>query len=303
MSIVFRPLPAPVAAGARVGVMTLAGPVDPDRVSEGLALLRESGFSVVQAPNLHRRTGYLAGGDGERLAGLEALLDAGVDVLIAARGGYGTTRLLPDLPWERLEAWGGWVVGFSDVTALHAALSPRFPVATLHGPMVTTLGRDPESTGRLLRYLRGATPSELFDLAGTVVLRGGVAAGPAVGGNLSVLAALEGTPYRPSYEGAVLFLEDVGEPGYRLDRLLTQLRQTSALAGVRAVLAGELHRCGRDEPGFEARWHELLLEAAPAGAVVVAGLSFGHGTVNVPFPLGGGVEVDTRRGVVRWEGP
>ena len=283
--------------------MTLAGPVDPDRVSSGLALLRSFGFSVVQAPNLHRREGYLAGGDGERLAGLEALLDAGVDVLIAARGGYGTTRLLPELPWERLAAWGGWVVGFSDVTALHAALSSRFPAATLHGPMVSTLGRDPVSTERLLGWLRGQGPAELLGLEGATVLRGGTALGPAVGGNLSVLAALEGTPYRPSYDGAVLFLEDVGEPGYRLDRLLTQLRQTSALTGVRAVLAGELHHCGRDEPGFEAHWHELLLEAAPAEAVVVAGLAFGHGTVNLPFPLGAGVEVDTRRGVVRWEGP
>ena len=281
--------------------MTLAGPVDPERAAEGLGVLRDLGFSVVPSPNLGRRTGYLAGSDDERLAGLENLLDAGVDVLIAARGGYGTTRLLPRLPWERLAAWGGWVVGFSDVTAFHAGLSRRFPAATLHAPMVTTLGRDSESTTRLVAWLRGGAGEELFRLEGAKVLRGGRASGTAAGGNLSVLAALEGTLYRPDYEGAVLFLEDVGEPAYRLDRLLTQLRQTAALTRVAAVLAGELRDCGRGDEKFEDRWHELLLEAAPAAAVVVAGLPFGHGTVNLPIPLGATVEVDTRRGAVRWE--
>lgn len=283
--------------------MTLAGPVDPERVSEGLALLRDLGFEVVPSPNLDRRTGYLAGGDDERLAGLEHLLDQDIDVLIAARGGYGTARLLPRLPWGHLAAWGGWVVGFSDVTALHAALAGRFPVATLHGPMVTTLSRDHRSTALLMAWLRGRAPGELFDLSAATVLRHGRARGPAVGGNLSVLGALEGTPYRPSYEGAVLLVEDVGEPGYRLDRVLNQLRQTEALSRVAAVLAGELCDCGRNEPGFQTRWHELLLEAAPADVPVVAGLPFGHGTVNLPFPLGGMLDVDTRRGTVRWEGP
>ena len=128
------------------------------------------------------------------------------------------------------------------------------------------------------------------------VVRGGKASGRSVGGTLSILAALTGTPYEPDYDGAVLFVEDVGEPLYRLDRLLTQLRLSSRLGKVRAVLSGRLEQCGTGERGWRARWRELLDEVAPSGAVVVEGLPFGHGAVNTPFSLGVEVVVDTARG-------
>jgi muramoyltetrapeptide carboxypeptidase len=134
------------------------------------------------------------------------------------------------------------------------------------------------------------------------VVRPGVARGVAVGGNLSVLTSLAGTPFAPDLGGAVLFLEDVGEAGYRIDRLLTQLRLSSRLDAVKALITGRLTRCGRGEQGWRERWRRLLDEAAPPGAVVVEGLPFGHGRENLPFPLGVEVTVDTRRGEVSWEG-
>jgi muramoyltetrapeptide carboxypeptidase len=297
-----RPLPAPLKRGARVGVMAPAGPCDPAAVQAGIEFLRSHGFKPVRAPNLASRTSYTAGTDERRLAGITALLDEGAEALLAARGGYGVMRLLPGMPWERLASWNGWVVGFSDITALHAGLSTRFPSATLHGPMVTSLGRDPASGEMLVAWLLGRAPRVFFEVRPARVVRPGVARGVSVGGTLSLLAGLVGTPYEPDYRGAVLFLEDVNEPLYRLDRLLTQLRLSSRLAEVKAIVSGRLVRCGRGESGWRERWRALLLEATAPDTVVVEGLPFGHGGANVPFPLGAQVEVNTVRGEIAWGG-
>ncbi len=282
--------------------MAPAGPCDPAALAAGVSRLRGLGFEVVVAPNAETRLGYLAGTDEERLAGLDALLDAGVEALVSVRGGYGVMRLLQELPWTRLAAWQGWVVGFSDITALHSALATRFPRSTLHGPMVASIGRDERAAEMVHSWLTGQAPARLFEFGAARVVRAGVARGIAVGGTLSILAALAGTPYESDYNDAVLFLEDVAEPLYRLDRLLTQLFLSSRLANVRAIVVGRLARCGRGEAGWRERWRDLLLGSAPAGAVVVEGLPFGHGGLNVPFPLGVEVEVNTARGEVTWGG-
>ncbi len=294
-------LPPPVPAGGTIGVMAPAGPCPSEALDSGVAWLRGRGYKVVVAPNARSRTGYLAGSDAERLDGVTRLLDRGVHALIATRGGYGVMRLLPELPWDRLSAWGGWVVGFSDITALHAALAARGARATLHGPMVTSLARDPRGAESMVSWLSGRAGGEVFRFSQRHVLRAGSARGVSVGGTLSIMAALAGTPFEPPYDGCVLFLEDVGEPLYRLDRLLTQLRLSSRLGRARAVILGRLSRCGRGEAGWRERWRDLVLAAAP-NAVVVEGLPFGHGGTNVAFPLGVELEIDTRRGVVSWGG-
>jgi muramoyltetrapeptide carboxypeptidase len=281
-----------------VGVVALSGPVHEGALASGLALLRDEGFVTIEAPNLRARERYLAGDDASRVAGLEAVLDAGADAVWAARGGYGLTRILPLLPWDRLAAWGGWVIGFSDVTALHAGLATRAPVACLHAPMVQSLTRHRASTAATLALLRGEVRQPLMHAGRGRTIRPGRARGVAVGGNLAVLAALAGTPFEPDYEGGVLFIEDVGEPLYRLDRLLTQLRLSTRLDSVNAVVAGRLARCGRGEADWRVRWRELLREVAPPAAVVMEGLPFGHGVANMPIPLGAEVEVDSERGTV-----
>jgi muramoyltetrapeptide carboxypeptidase len=294
-----RPLPPPLAPGARIGVAALAGPVDPTRIETGVAALRDAGYQVVEAGNLRERRGYLAGDDAARIAGLEAMLDGEVEAIIAARGGYGVMRVLERLPWQRLRAWGGWIVGHSDLTAFHAALGSRFPRATLHGPMVQEIG-SPAALQRVTAWLSGAAPRQLFRVGTPAVVRPGTARGVSAGGNLAILAALSGTPFAPDLDGSVLFLEDIGEPTYRLDRLLTQLRLSSMLAGVRAVVAGRLTRCGERGTRWRERWRELLAEAAPPGIPVVEGVGFGHRAVNRPFPLGVEVVVDTGKGSISW---
>ena len=271
-------------------------------LAAGVAWLRAAGFRVEVAGPRAARGEYAAGSEAERAAAIHQLVDRGARALISARGGYGVMRVLPLLDWERLAAWGGWIVGFSDITALHAALASRFPAASLHGPLAVTLRRHPPSAQRVVDWLTGRAPRRLFSFAPRRVVRAGRTRGVAVGGNLSLLAALVGTPWEAGYDDAVLFIEDVNEPGYSIDRLLTQLRLSSRLGRVRAVLTGQMSRCGLGEAGWRQRWRQLLAEAAPDATVIVEGLPFGHGTVNAPIPIGVEVEVDTARGTVIWGG-
>jgi len=288
----------PLESDEPIGVIALSGPVDPARLAEGLEVLRSWDHPVELASNLRAREGYLAGTDEDRLNGLCELLDRGVRTFIAARGGYGATRLMDRLPWERLVSDRVRFVGYSDLTAILNPLAVS--VVQIHGPMVAAGLHRPGNSSRLLDLLRGGDVGrEVFSLVGASVLRHGRAEGRALGGNLSVLAALMGTPWEPDLNGAVLFLEEVAEPPYRLDRLLTQIRGSASFGGVKALICGTLHAC-RPHAECVAGWSDLLLEATPAGTPVAFGLPFGHGARNMAFPVGATVEVDTRRGTVSW---
>ena len=139
----------------------------------------------------------------------------------------------------------------------------------------------------------------LFRFPRRSVVRAGRAEGRAVGGNLSVLTSLLATPWEPDFDGAVLLLEDVDEPLYRLDRMLTHLRSSGRLRNVKALIGGSLRGC-RPASIRAKMWRSLLLEAAPAGAPIVIGLPFGHGATNMAFPIGGRVTLDTRARKLRW---
>ncbi len=289
----------PLSPNEPIGVVALSGPASPSRLERGLSILRSWGRKVVEAPNLRQISDYLAGPDDSRIEGLHALLDQGVRVIWAARGGYGVTRLLDRLPWDRLAENEVMFIGYSDATALLNPLALRSGVVQVHGPVVTELGEwDAPGFVRLRALLEGRLRGgRLFDLEDRNIVRSGSAVGKALGGNISLLAAVAGTPWAPDLRGAIFFLEEVNEPLYRLDRLLTQLKSSGMLSNVKALISGDLCGC---EPECDARWRQLLQEAAPAGVPVVHGLPFGHGPTNLAFPVGACVEVDTDAGALIW---
>lgn len=290
----------PLAPGEPIGVVALSGPVDRERLAAGLAVLEGWGNPLILAPNLEASAGYLAGDDAARRAGLERVVGRGAKLVIAARGGYGVTRLLPSLPLEELASAGVRVVGYSDVSALLNTLVAAGGVAQIHGPMAAAGLTRPTNERRLRSVLSGGLAgSVLFRFDADRVVRPGRAEGPAVGGTLSLMAALIGTAYEPAFGGSVLFLEEVGEPLYRLDRMLTQLRVSGRLRGVKALICGSLRGCG---PAAErARsWRLMVAEAAPPETAIVVDLPFGHSARNLAFPIGAKVEVDTAAGVIRW---
>lgn len=285
-----RPLlrPDPLAPGALVHLIAPSSGFDRARFDTGLALL-EARYRASLGAALFSRAGFLAGDDAARLADLErGLAEPAVGALIAARGGYGATRLLPHVDVAQVRRAGKWLVGFSDVTALHAVWA-RAGLCSLHGPMVCSLPEaDPPVRAAWQALLEGAPPTPLTDLT---VVRSGSAEGRLLGGNLTVLAALAGTPYFPPLEGAVLALEDVGERPYRLDRVLTTLLQSGLLAGVRAVVLGAFTESAPGPDGV--RVEDVLAERlGQLGVPILADAPFGHVRNNCPLLFGALARVD-----------
>ncbi|MDH3524260.1 MAG: LD-carboxypeptidase [Acidobacteriota bacterium] len=285
--------PPALRPGARVGVAALSGVVDREALGRGLAGLRALGFAPVPAANLALEEGLFAGSDRERLDGLHRLAaDPSLDAIVFARGGHGMLRLLPDLDWELLASRPRWFVGYSDLTPFLMQVVQRLGWVALHGPMAAVepaRGLAADEARSLREALGGLGPATL-PLIGAA---GGWDAveGPLVGGCLSLLAATLGTPWALRAADCILFLEDVGEPLYRVDRMLQQLRLAGALAEVRGIVLGKL-----DESGAEGASPEDLRAAVAAAAgseVPVAwGCPSGHCRPNLTLPLGARARVE-----------
>jgi muramoyltetrapeptide carboxypeptidase len=294
--------PAGLRVFDRVAVVAPAGPVDRGRFDAGLRVLAER-YRPAFDDALFARARYVAGDDGRRLDELTAALtDETVGAVFAARGGYGTMRLLPRL-WPKLKSGGirpKPVIGFSDLTALHLALQAAGWMS-IHGPTISQLGgQPPEAVARLFHLLESPT-TPAPPLTGTPLV-GGVVEGPLLGGNLALLSALVGTPYLPAFDEAVLLLEDVGERPYRLDRMWTQLAQAGVLDRVRAIALGDFTDCEEAESDYTSA--EVLRSlVAETGLPCIGGLAIGHGAVHLAVPLGGRVRLDGDRGMLEFLGP
>jgi muramoyltetrapeptide carboxypeptidase len=284
-------IPPRLAPGDLVAVVAPSSPFPWDQLWPGLAWLRARYRLRISAAMLSR-DGYLAGSDARRARELAAaVLDDEVKAIVVARGGYGAMRVLEEVPWEALARRPKWLVGFSDVTALHA-MAWAAGVCSVHGPNVTGLGRDasPAVRAAWLACVEGSTHARAW--RGLQVLRGGTAAGPMLGGNLALLHAMAaaGRLVVPP-AGAVLALEDVGEAPYRVDRMLTSLRLTGVLGRAAAIVLGGFDRC---TPGPDGRTvGEVLIErTADLGIPVLGGAPFGHGSHNEAFVLGRKVRIE-----------
>jgi muramoyltetrapeptide carboxypeptidase len=217
-----------------------------------------------------------------------------VGAIVPARGGYGATRLLPSLEVAEIARANKWLVGFSDVTALHA-LWARAGLCSVHGPMVCSLpDAAPSVQAAWFQLLEGAAPAPL---TGLTRVRAGRARGRLFGGNLTVLAALVGTPYMPPLDDVVLVLEDVGERPYRLDRVLTTLQQSGCFHGVRAVVLGQFTDCTPGPEGVTAQ-SVLKERLGSLGVPVLANAPFGHVADNTPLLFGAEAHVDADAGRV-----
>jgi muramoyltetrapeptide carboxypeptidase len=297
--------PPPLQAGDRVAVVAPAGPLDREALDAGLRILGGR-YKVEWDPGLLSRTRYLAGDDRRRARELTAALaDPGIRCVVAARGGYGSMRILSEV-WPVTEGHPAapgpakLLVGFSDITALHAAVQASGRVS-VHGPVVTQLGAQPETVvERFFSILEDKTTPPA-PLAGTPFV-GGVAEGPLLGGNMSLLTRLLGTPWLPDLTGAVLLLEDVGEQPYRIDRMWTHLRLAGVLDRLAGVALGDFTDC--EAPGVEFTLRDVIEALArEAGLPCVGGFPMGHGAVNVPVPLGTRVRLDGGAGTLSFLEP
>jgi muramoyltetrapeptide carboxypeptidase len=309
-------MPPLLEQGDRVAVVTPSGPVPPDRLDRGLAWLRTAGLEPVESPGLRHRGGhgleFVAGDDDTRLSDLvEAWCDSDLPAVLCARGGDGAPRLIERLPWGRMERAGPKVfAGLSDITTLHQALATRLGVATLWSPMpgtsvlagtTSTAPAEPWSRQGLLDALLAKPSTSEVVLAGERMdaTAGGLVEAPLVGGTVSLLAAMAGTPGAHAATGAVAILEDVNEEPYRIERFLTQLRRSGFFDGVLGVACGDFMACG--DPAQLRRVLEDRL--GDLGVPVVLGLPFGHGPRQASLWLGRRATLDAARATLRQPRP
>lgn len=292
--------PPKLGKGSRVALVAPAGPLlERDDLTRAQALCRALDYEPVLGNNAHARHGYLAGTDAERLSDINsALSDPSIDAIWCIRGGYGSIRLLDGIDYEALVRQPRVVIGFSDITAVLNAITHLTGLVTFHGPVARSsmsaftrqhferiLARS-DSAGRLQRI--PAPSGVLIPQENRIVtVTGGVAQGRLVGGNLTLLQCLVGTPYFPDLAGAILFLEDVGEDLYRVDRMFAHLRLSGALRHLAGVLVGrftDLERSGTDGAlGFD----EVLANyLGPLRIPVAFGFPVGHIEDQWTLPLG-----------------
>lgn len=288
--------PSPPSPEGRVRVVAPCSPFVRERFEAGLACLADLGWEPDTDSRAYAADSFLAGPDADRAAALaEAFEDPEVTAILAARGGYGSMRLLESLSGRCASFRPITFCGFSDVTALHRLLMDDAGLGTFHGPNVTTLPQlDAPSQARFAAFLSGADPASTFRWEGLSPVRGGRAEGRIVAGNLSMISALWGTRWAAPLDGTLLVLEDVGEPAYRIDRMLVQLALQPAASRIAGIAFGDLG----ERPEAAERVGRSVAELADRLNVpVVSGFPAGHGASNHPVPQGVRARIDADAGL------
>jgi muramoyltetrapeptide carboxypeptidase len=284
--------PEPLAPGARVALVAPSGPLrNDDELQRAASNARALGWEPVIAAHALAREGYFAGDDATRVRDLmDAIGDRTIDGIWCLRGGYGAMRLLPDIDYDIFARAPKALLGYSDITALHAALWTRCGVVSYHGPTARSALTDFSRAS----IARAVTHADSCGVAPDArPLRSGRARGRLAGGNLAVLASLCGTPFFPSLAGAIVVLEDINEPIYRVDRLFRQLLLAGALDACTAIVFGHCTSCSEESDDGARSLDDVLAEAAEMLAIpCIAGMPVGHIPDQWTLPLGAIAEVD-----------
>lgn len=277
--------PVPLKAGDTIGVVAPAAVADALAVESGARALRQAGYRVVFGEALFSRSGYLAGTDDQRLEDLVGMFgNPEIRAIFCARGGYGSGRLLPRLADTLVSGDPKILVGYSDLTFVLTFLTQRCGMVAFHGPMMSDYENRPRAVPDLLALLRGDRAG--WNLSAEKIVQPGTAEGALTGGCLSAVVATLGTPCEIDSRGKMLFLEDVNEKPFRIDRMLTQLRQAGKLDDVRGVMFGEMVGCSADPNESVSVADVIAQQFAHSDYPVVTGIPSGHGAGTATLPMG-----------------
>lgn len=286
-------IPKPLFPGARVALLSPASAVPEERLQPALKLVRSLGLEPVTYPSCFyaNRNGYFAANDAQRAQDINrAFADPGIDGIWCIRGGYGAHRILPLLDRETICKNPKWFGGYSDVTALHTYLNQTCGLETYHCTMPSTEPEPNEFTlGWLKKALFGGLSGPLDNPHGqpAATLVPGIAGGRLCGGNLSLLAASLGTPWEIDPTGKILFLEDIGEKTYRVDSMLTQLRNAGKFDSCAGILLGAWTDCIPEIPERTLTLVEIFSQLiVPAGKPAIWDIACGHCTTTLSLPMG-----------------
>lgn len=300
--------PNRINLGETLGLVAPAsGPFEPSDIEEAKAVLESLGFRVKLGRNIRKKWNYLAGSEAERAADLhEMFADPQVKGMITIRGGYGSGRLLNHLDYDLIQQNPKILVGYSDISLLNLAIHRLTGLVTFHGPVALSTFNE-YSTRYFLKTLTRAEPvgeieeapgSTFQKSSGMVVIQEGRASGPLVGGNLTMVQATLGTPFEIDTVGKILFLEEVGEEPYDLDRMLTHLRMAGKFEKVAGIVLDKCAKCGPNEfkPAFENTFsiEEIVFDRLhDLKCPVLYGMSLGHVAHKPTLPLGIQATLDT----------
>jgi muramoyltetrapeptide carboxypeptidase len=299
-------LPRRLRPGDNIGIISPSSPPDPEKLQQGINYLNEQGYGTVIGRHVLDRRTYLAGQDADRAADLnEMFIRKDIQAVFCAQGGYGAVRTLRHLDWAGIRANPKIFLGYSDITAFHVAFQKEVGLVTFHGPLLAhevgaTLTAYTEE--RLWQAVSSTEPLGVItnppDGPSVQIVRGGSATGELVGGNLSLIASLAGTPYELDTRGKILVLEDVDEAPYRVDRMLMTLLWSGALQGAAGIVFGESINCQPSDPNSPSLNLAEVLDdlIRPLGLPAIYGLCCGHGRHKATLPLGVSATLEADRG-------
>lgn len=304
--------PKALQKGDTIGIIAPGSPMDKEQLEKGIQFLKKQGFTVLVGKNVYRQAdGFLAGSDEERAADLnEMFANPEVDAIFCARGGYGSIRLLEKLDFQLVRQNPKILMGYSDITSLITAIYLKTGLVTFHGPMVASdLYRDDVDFYNAPNMLKALTTSEPigkvtnpYGQLELTFLQKGRGQGELIGGNLSIVISSLGTDYEIDTKGKILFLEEIGEPTYRIDRMMQQLKLAGKLDEAAGLIFGESVGCDprfRGEPTVK----DVVQKFADELRIpVLFGLPFGHGTFKATLPIGVEAVLDSEEGLVIVEG-
>ncbi|MDO5415309.1 MAG: LD-carboxypeptidase [Bacillota bacterium] len=295
--------PNPLKPGDKVAITAPSSPVSDEKLEMSVESIKFLGLEPVVMPSCHMSHGYLAGPDNQRAEDINAAFaDDTIKGIFCLRGGYGTTRLLPLLDFEVIKNSPKVFIGYSDISALHFNINQKCGLITFHGPMPTTDYRVHEGfTNDSLRTCLFA-PENLKTIGNPegediITLREGFAKGTLVGGNLSLMAGTLGSPYEVDTKGKILFIEDVDEMPFRLDKMFTALALAGKFRDCEGIILGTFERCEEaDHPSLSL--HEIFEEVVlPWDKPTILNLRAGHIYPQSTLPMGAEVSFDAKDGI------
>lgn len=294
--------PKKLKLGDTIGIVAPGSPTTEEKVEKAYEKLKEMGFKVKLGKSCYSKYGYLAGRDELRAEDLNSMFrDTEVDGIICLRGGYGTIRILELLDYNLIRANPKVFVGYSDITAIHIAINQISNLVTFHGPMAASdLAGDISKFS--LESLFNSILHEDFDgnlknpTEELITINGGVAEGQIIGGNLSLIASTIGTPYEIDTKGKILFIEEIGEEPYRIDRMLNQLKLSNKLQEAEGIILGNFSNCMPEDPDMSLTLEEVIDDLIrPLNKPTLYNLQAGHCDPNITIPFGVRVRLNADR--------
>ena len=283
-SLMHKPIRPPrLNPGDTIGIAAPASPFDADLFGGGVRVLESMGYRVHIPDDLFDRKGYLAGSEEHRKDIVHRLFaDPSIKAIVCARGGYGSMRLLPMLDFSLIQKNPKIFFGLSDISAMLSAIYLTTGLVTFHGPMVTTLSNAPNETREAMLAAISAGEPYILEMENGTTIQSGSASGPVCGGNLNTLNHLLGTRFAPDFSGHLLFFEDRGEKPYRVDRMLTQMKQAGCFGDLAGIILGDFLDCGSSGEIIQIFAETFADKSIP----IIVGCQAGHGKQNMTIPLG-----------------